>query len=68
MGDESGRGRPHSKTLSRFQGRRYFRQAVECGCPLALLMAMFKPPGLIAKCELQIHPHPVLLNPVGRQH
>jgi hypothetical protein len=35
---ESGRGQLHSKTLSRFRERRYFRQLLERGCPLPLYL------------------------------
>jgi len=34
--DESGRGQPHSKTLSRRIARHFFRKVLECGCPLPL--------------------------------
>src|SRR5882762_11711972 len=33
---ESGRGQPHSKTLSRWFARRSVREVLECGCPLPL--------------------------------
>src|SRR6266850_6692330 len=33
---QSGRGQPHSKTLSRGIARRSFREVLECGCPLPL--------------------------------
>ncbi len=33
---KSGRGQPHSRTLSRVIGAHYFRQVLECGCPLPL--------------------------------
>src|SRR5689334_22173636 len=35
-GSQSGRGQPHSKTLSRRNARRSFREVLECGCPLPL--------------------------------
>src|SRR6266850_5467967 len=35
---ESGRGQPHSKTLSRWIARYSFREVLECGCPLPLWM------------------------------
>ena len=34
--NESGRGQPHSKTLSRRIARPSFREVLECGCPLPL--------------------------------
>jgi hypothetical protein len=34
--NESGRGQPHSKTLSRRIARHSFREVLECGCPLPL--------------------------------
>jgi hypothetical protein len=33
---KSGRGQPHSKTLSRRIARPSFREVLECGCPLPL--------------------------------
>src|SRR6266850_1650430 len=36
-GGQSGRGQPHSKTLSRRVARRSFREVLECGYPLPLL-------------------------------
>jgi len=33
---QSGRGQPHSKTLSRRIARCSFREVLECGCPLPL--------------------------------
>src|SRR5678815_637619 len=35
-GNQSGRGQPHSKTLSRWIARRCSREVLECGCPLPL--------------------------------
>jgi len=32
----SGRGQPHSKTLSRGRGPNHLRQVLECGCPVPL--------------------------------
>jgi hypothetical protein len=36
VGNESGRGQPHSKTLSRRNARHSFREVLECGYPLPL--------------------------------
>jgi len=36
--DESGRGQPHPKTLSRRLARNFFRKVLECGCPLPLFL------------------------------
>jgi hypothetical protein len=33
---KSGRGQPHSKTLSRWIACQSFREVLECGCPLPL--------------------------------
>ncbi len=33
---KGGIGLPQSKTLARMRGREYFRQVLECGCPLPL--------------------------------
>jgi hypothetical protein len=40
-GSQSGRGQPHSKTLSRRIARYGVREALECGCPLPLLLPVF---------------------------
>src|SRR6266581_261454 len=37
-GGQSGRGQPHSKTLSRGVARHFFREVLECGCPLPLFL------------------------------
>jgi hypothetical protein len=36
---QSGREQPHSKTLSRQIARCSFREVLECGCPLPLLLS-----------------------------